>query len=261
MPTFSPLGSVPRIVAKFLLSKIAMIRDPAARIALVRRLAALAAALLAAVSLECAAVPYTVRLGLEKIVLDAPPGFTDTTDLASPRLQDLAATLTADSNRVLLFALTDADLRRFTLGDQIEARRYMIAVTPKGMERERVSPEQFAALVADSRRDLGGAVKVDDLVKYLESQPIGRASLLAEPRQDPAAVTVLAAVRLPPLPGATFWEASRPQYQVFTTTLAYVRGKALRLSVFTLYDGPADLEWLRYTTQRWVDDLQRLNSR
>ena len=66
-------------------------------------------ALFAAVSLNCAAAPFTVRLGLEKIVLDAPPGFTDTTELASPRLHDLAETLTAASNRILVFALSDAD--------------------------------------------------------------------------------------------------------------------------------------------------------
>ena len=53
-------------------------------------------------------------------MLDTPPGFTDTTELASPRLQDAAESLTPASNRILLFALTDADLRRFTLGDPLD---------------------------------------------------------------------------------------------------------------------------------------------
>ncbi|MSQ63614.1 MAG: hypothetical protein EXR33_07240, partial [Betaproteobacteria bacterium] len=70
--------------------------------AVVRIPAILFAALLAALPPSGAAAPFTVRLGLEKIVLDAPPGFTDTTELASPRLQDLAASLISPSNRLLL---------------------------------------------------------------------------------------------------------------------------------------------------------------
>ncbi len=107
--------------------------------------AALLAALLALPSLDSTAAPYAVRLGTERIALDALPGFTDTTDLASPRLNDLAATLTSPSNRVLLFALTDTDLRRFTNGERLDLkRRYLLAVTPKELERERVRPDVFS---------------------------------------------------------------------------------------------------------------------
>src|SRR5262249_54554373 len=132
------------------------------------------AALLAAVALDCAAAPFSVRLGAEKIVLDAPPGFTDTGDLASPRLNDLAATLTSPpgplpppSNRILLFAPPDADSRRFMQGDFLDMRRYLIAVTPKGLENVRVGGEQFAGLVADALRDLGKPVTVTDYPKFL----------------------------------------------------------------------------------------------
>src|SRR3990167_1396549 len=149
------------------------------------------AALVLLAALPAAAAPFTVRLGIERIVLDTPPGFTDTTDLASPRLQDLAAELTSASNRILLFALTDADVRRFTSGDQIELQRYMIAVTPKGLERDRVTDAQFATLVSDSLRDLGTPVQPPDLVKFLESQPIGKANLLAELRREPTAASIL----------------------------------------------------------------------
>lgn len=215
--------------------------------------------LLVLLSAGAAAAPFSVRLGLERIVLDAPPGFTDTTELASPRLQDLAATLTEDSNRVLLFALTDTDVRRFQLGDQLQARRYMIAVTPKGLERDRVSTAQFSALVNDSLQDLGKPADAADLAKYLESQPIGKASLIAELRREPNAVSVLQALRLPPLPGAHMFDARKPQYQAFTTTLFLIRGKALRLAVYSLYEGPGDLEWLKSVTQRWHEELVRLN--
>jgi hypothetical protein len=217
--------------------------------------------LLAAISLNCAAAPFTVRLGVEKIVLDAPPGFTDTTELASPRLQDLAETLTAASNRILVFALSDADVRRFTQGEMLDAKRYMIAVTPKGLERERVSPAQLTAYINDSVQNLGKPVEAPDLVKYLETQPIGKVSLITELRREPTAVSVLQATRLPPLPGKKFWESDTPQYLTFTTTIFLVHGKALQLAVYSLYEGQADVDWLKATTQRWIDELLRLNPR
>lgn len=227
----------------------------------VRIPASLIVALLLALPLNCAAAPFTVRLGVERIVLDSPPGFTDTTDLASPRLQDLAATLTSASNRILLFALSDADVRRFMNGDPLDARRYMIAVTPKGLEQVRVSSGQFAELVADSLRELGKPAQAPDVVKFLDRQPEGKANLLAELRREPAVVSVLQATRLPPLPGATIWDSSKPQYLFFTTTLFLVRGKALRLAVYMVSEGPADLDWLKSITERWREELLRLNSR
>ena len=229
---------------------------------LVRTFASLLAGALFAFALNGAAAPFAVRLGLEKIALDALPGFSDTTELASPRLQDLAATLTAPSNRILLFALTDADLRRFTNGDQLDLkRRYLMAVTPKALERERVGAELFNALIADSLRDLGKAEQAADLAKFLESRPIGLANFLSELKKSPTAVSLLQATRLPPLAGERIFDKATPQYLLFCTSFVLVRGKALILSVYTLFYEPADMDWLKVATQRWVDDLQRLNSR
>jgi hypothetical protein len=224
--------------------------------------AALFAALLAALPLASAAAPYTVRLGMERIALDSLPGFSDTTDLASPRLQDLAASLTSPSNRVLLFALTDADLRRFQMGDPLDKkRRYVLAVTPKELERERVSADAFKAFVADSLRGIGKPEQFKDLIKFLEERPIGVPNLLAEPKQGPTSVSLLQATRLTPLPGERIFDRSTPQYMVFTTTFALVRGKALILSVYTLFYDEADIDWLQSATQRWTDDIRRLNAR
>ena len=135
----------------------------------------------------------------------------------------------------------------------------MIAVTPRGLENVRVSPDQFAALVAESLQGLGKPIESPDLIKFLAAQPIGALHLVAELKREPAAVSVLQALRLPPLPGSTFWESPKPQYQCFTTTLLLVRGKALSLSVYTLYDSPADIDWLKTITQRWQEELIRLN--
>lgn len=217
------------------------------------------AALVLLVALPAAAAPFTVRLGLERIVLDSPPGFTDTTEFASPRLQDLSETLTSASNRILLFALSDADVRRFTTGEKLDARRYMIAVTPKGLERERVTPAQFALLASDSLHDLGKPVEAADIIKFLDGQPVGKLHLIAELKKAPTAVSVLQAARHPPLPGATLFDPQKPQYLFSTTTLFLVRGKALHLAIYAMYDSPADVDWLKSITQRWIDELLRLN--
>jgi hypothetical protein len=148
------------------------------------------AVLLASFALNCAAQPFAVRIGMEKIVLDAPPGFTDTVNLASPRLQDFAESVNSPSNRVLLFGLTDADLRRFTLGDKIEVDRFVMVAAPRVLEQQRVTPEKFAAYANESMSVLGKPAQFTDLVKYLESQPVGRSSLLAELRKEPDVVSV-----------------------------------------------------------------------
>ena len=44
-------------------------------------------------------------------------------------------------------------------------------------------------------------------------------------------------------------------------SLMLIRGKALNLSIYTAHNGPDDVEWLRNATLRWVEELQRLNTR
>ena len=223
--------------------------------AAVRALASVLAALLAASSLPCAAAPFAVQVGEARIGLDAPPGFADTTATGSPRLQELGEATTSASNRVLLFAVSDADLRRFTLGDPLELRRYMVVVTPRAMERERMSESAFQAFAGGSLRELGPVSGAADYQKYLDSRPVGAVSTLAELRKDPDAVAVLQGSRSK----GGFLERSK--FVLSSTSVVLLRGKALTLSIFTQYDDPADLEWIRVTTARWIDELKRLNSR
>ncbi len=212
---------------------------------------------LALASLAAAAEPFAVRLGDARIGLDAPAGFADTTFTGSPRLQELAESLTSASNRILLFALTDEDLRRFEQGDQLEAKRYMIAVTPKGMERDRLTPAVFSAFVLDSLKGLGKPpAPGTDVRKVLDASP-GRLALLQELRRDPKVVSILQGMRIP----AQQPYGEKPRYALTTTTLILLRGKALNLGVYGPYDSPEDLDWIRVTTARWVDQLERLNER
>ncbi len=204
-----------------------------------------------------AAAPFALQLGDTRLALDAPPGFADTGFTGSPRLIDLAQSLTSASNKILLFAISDADLRRFTLGDPLEMHRYMIIVTPKGLEREWVNPAQFAAFVDDALRGAGAPPPDRNFIKHLDAQPPGVASVLAELRRSSDVVSVLQGTRLP----AAGRSDDKPQYVLSTTSLVYLRGKALSLAVFAAFDAPQDLQWIELTTARWIEELQRLNAR
>src|SRR5262249_13878571 len=118
----------------------------------VRLLACLAAAAALAAPAASMAAPFAVQLGDTRVALDAPPGFTAASATGSPRMNDLAESLTSASNRILLFAISDAALRRFTVGEAPEFRRYMIVVTPKGLEHERLTPAAFMTYVGDTLR-------------------------------------------------------------------------------------------------------------
>ena len=217
----------------------------------------LAVSLLAFLSLTAQAAPFAVQLGEVRVALDAPPGFADTGFLGSPRMQDLAETLTSASNRILMFAISDTDLRRFMAGDPMEAKRYMVIATPRGSERDSLSAGGFARLAGDSLRELGPVPSGDtDYPRYLDRQPAGRASLLAELAREPTVMSILQGTRLPPQR-----RNEPPTYVLSTTTLMLLRGKALSLAVYSAYETDLDMEWIRSATARWIEDLKRLNAR
>jgi hypothetical protein len=221
-----------------------------------------AVSLLVFFSLTANAAPFALQLGDARVVLDAPVGFADTTFTGSPRLQELAESLTSPSNRILMFAISDGDLRRFTVGDTPDFRRHMLVVAPKGSERERITSEGFQRFVGDALRELGKPPAGTDYPNYLEQQPADQVSLLAELRRDPTAVSVLQGLRLPPTKKPGMFSRGEPsRFVLLSTSLVLLRGKGLNLSVFTMYESPADLDWIRATTARWIEDLQRLNSR
>ena len=206
------------------------------------------------------AAPFAVQVGEARIGLDAPPGFADTGFTGSPRLQELAESLTSASNRILLFAISDADLRRFTLGDPPELRRYMLVATPRTMEREHVAPPAFERMAEEALRGLHAPAEGGEIARHLEGQQVGASTALAELHRAPAAVSLLRGTRLEPtrIP-RMFGHDERQNFMLSSSTLMLVHGKVLNLSVFTLYDSADDAAWIRTVTGRWIEQLQRLN--
>ena len=205
------------------------------------------------------AAPFGLQVGDLRLGFDLPAGFTDSTPTGSPRLIELAESFTAASNRILVFALTDADMRRFNTGDSPELRQYLLAVTPRALEHQRTAVGEFEVNAREMLRSLGKPPPEGDIGKYLETRQPGEATYLGELRREPEAVAVLRGVRLPPAETGLF--SSKPsQYVLSSTTLLLLRGKSLQLTVVTGYESRADLEWLRAITLRWIDELRRLNA-
>src|SRR5213082_3967674 len=138
----------------------------------------LLALLLAAFSATALAAPFAVQVGEMKLALDAPPGFADVQATGWPRLLELGEQLTSASNKILLFALEDSDVRRFNVGDSPELRRYVIIVTPRDLQTARVNTAAFQGLVKESLRELGSPPDPKTPLRtYLDAEP-RRAKLL-----------------------------------------------------------------------------------
>ncbi len=213
--------------------------------------------LLAAFSSTLLAAPFAVQVGETKLALDTPPGFEDVQATGSPRLLELGEALTSASNKILLFALEDSDVRRFTVGDSPALRRYAIIFTPRDYQTARMNLAAFQELAVDATRNLGPLPDPKlELPQYLDAEP-RRAKLLAELRRDQDVVSIMQGARLPDPPKSR----EPPRYLISSTTLMLIRGKALNLAMYTAYNSPADVQWLRSTTLRWIEDLQQLNLR
>ena len=217
------------------------------------------AAVLAAFSLQCAATPFGLQVGDVRLGFDLPAGFTDSLPTGSPRILDLAESLTPATNRILVFALSDADMRRFNSGDAPELKQYILAATPKSLEYERMSGEAFNRYLSDGRSAMGKPVE-GDITKTLEGRPPGQLTLLTELLRDPDAMAVIRGLRLPPAESGGLFSSAKPsQFVLSSTSVILLRGKPLTLTLTSGYEGKADLEWLRATTLRWIEELRRLN--
>jgi hypothetical protein len=224
----------------------------------------LAASLIAGVSFflasEVGAAPFGVQLGPDRLQFDTPSGFSDTAAFGSPRLTEIAENLADPSSRVLVFALSDADVRRFSAGDSLELRRYLLAVTPRGKQNERMATAQFTKLVEETARNLGAPPDPSlNWMQYLQGRTAGQAHLLVELNRDPQALSVLTGTMVPQ-PPPSMWRADKPPvYKLSTTTVTTIRGRAIYLYAFSAFEGPDDATWIKSITQRWLEELQRIN--
>ena len=210
-------------------------------------------------SATAVAAPFGVLLGSDRMVLDTPPGFSETGAYGSPRLTEIAENLAEASSRVLAFAISDADARRFSVGDPLELRNYLLAVTPRAKERERMTTAQYAALIEEAGRNLGTPPPPQtDLRKYLAGRAPGGPHLLADLRRDSQVISLLYGTLVPqPQP---WWAADKPPLvKISSLTLLNVGGRAIYLYAFSGFDLPGDVAWIKSISETWTEQLQRLN--
>ena len=79
--------------------------------------------------------------------------------------------------------------------------------------------------------------------------------MLAVLRNDARMLSIMRG-NMRPLQGA--WR-EKPVLRLNTITLVLIGGRAFYVSAFSAYDGPADLAWIKTVTERWIEDLERLN--
>ena len=60
---------------------------------------------------------------------------------------------------------------------------------------------------------------------------------------------------------ATLFRDAESRYLISTQTLLLLRGKMLHLVVYSHWEGRPDYDWILSTTERWVEELRRLNRR
>jgi len=135
---------------------------------------------------------------------------------------------------------------------------YLLAVTPRALEQDRMSLQAFERYVRDGLRGLGKPIK-GDFTKVLETRPMGEAVVIAELLTDPDAAAVLRAIRIPP-PEGLFSYFKPSQYVLSSSAVILLRGKALTLSLTSGYESKADIDAMRTVMLRWIDDLRRLNA-
>ncbi len=212
------------------------------------------------ISAAVIAAPFGVQLGPDRLTIDTPAGFADTAGFGSPRLTEIAETMADPGSRVLVFALSDSDARRFAAGDALELRRYLLASTPRARERERMTAAQFAEIVAEIERNIDPAFSSPENYRpYLMERPAGQAHLLAKLRRDAQVINLLYGTMIPQPPPKFWREAPPPSYKLTSTAVALIGGRAVYVSAFSTYESPADVIWTRSITESWVQELQRLN--
>ena len=139
----------------------------------------------------------------------------------------------------------------------MEPQALMIVSTPKELrarerERRRVRPAvgRAAARLAAAPRRPTPTTRASSTTSR-RARPALLAELARQSGLTSRAAGHAAAVPQEPREAAT--------YLLSTTTLLLVRGKALNLAVYAAYESPADVEWVRTVTARWIEDLKRLN--
>ncbi len=212
----------------------------------------------------------TVSVGGESILIPAPPGFHEISQLSPETRKDFEKAVPPE-NRLLAAFVSEDDLGRIMKGELLNARRYLMVEAHRELEHMTMTGSDFADMVAAVRRKKGAVseetkTRVQRLTDQRTREVFG---------SDASAVQITAGEEVPlgvfvdKSDVIGYATISKSQVVVngvkqdLVTTMGVcfvkVRSKYLYVVVTSRYDEPKDLEWLRATSSQWPDQIVAAN--
>ena len=198
------------------------------------------------------------------VQLPVPAGFADPSR-ELPQIRQLGERMTPASNRLLAIFMSQADINSALAGLQPAMARYFMAQTLRQTESSQISEAEFAQVKTLLRQqyqsllaELGPKVQgeLDRAAREigrdagLESLALKAGELkgLEVFDERPASISLLAATKYRVQAGENVSEV--PMAMGITT--AVIKGKLVYFYAYSVYQSPADLDWVRSATRTWL---------
>ncbi len=208
-----------------------------------------------------------VKVGGQSLNMPLPAGFADTA-AAAPQLKQLGEKqFTSEASRLLVYGVEQAGLERMKKNQGEPIQRYLQVQVPKQLEGASATPADFAELkklvlqqnpsLTKSENQLATLPKgkLGELTdeKAKQAQP-GTPLTLGVLRDDERSLTTLTLSRFETKAGKT-----GTVYVLTATSHVLVKDKLLHFYLYADYLKPADAEWLRETSNAWLQAVLQAN--
>jgi len=225
-----------------------------------------------------ASVAYAVeknveaKIGKSSISIPVPKGFADSSAMF-PSVFQFGETMTAKSNRLLGFFISDDDVKTLLSQSRPELHRYFMVQTLRAMEDSQMSSEEFsdvreklktqykkifrdnhAMLQAEIDRAVSQVGKVGDTKQNL-SLKLGELSVV-DVMSEEKFVTLIAKTLVKVAVNGEIKEI--PMALGVGTTMA--KGKLVYFFCYTRFHSDDDLNWIKTQNQEWMPMLVAANS-
>lgn len=212
----------------------------------------------------------TIEVGGKTIHVPAPAGFHEISEL-SPYTRKLAEGMTPQNNRLLAVFVSESDLGRIMKGESPEFGRHMLLMVYRQLEHTDFSGAQFQQLVGQVKqeqeillekvKDKAGSLLDDALGKLSKDDGVSLKLKVGETvslgvfieRNDTVGFASLTKCQVSA-------EGQQIDY-LMASGISYIRvkGKILYAYVYGIYENQNDLEWVRTTSRKWVDQILTIN--
>jgi hypothetical protein len=212
----------------------------------------------------------TIEVGGKTIHVPSPAGFHEISEL-SPDTRKLSETMVPSYNRLLAVFVSESDLGRIMKGEPLEFEQYMFLQVYRKVEHTNVSGSQFKQFVGQFKQENETLLeRVKDRIGPLLDDMSGKLS------KDYGVLGKLKLGETVPLGifieqndavGIAFLVKSQVSVEgqqidvLMASGMSYIRvkGKILFAYVHSNYETQNNLEWVRTTSRKWVDQILATN--